>query len=67
MTPVKMKSIYGNKANIFFAKDKESASARLKSLCDREHSKLYCNKKVKLARQQIPHISKWKTWEVIRK
>jgi len=50
----------------FFAFDKKSAAFNLKSLC-KEHSKLYCNKKVRLARKQIPHLAGWKTWEIVKK
>ena len=46
---------------VFFAKNKKSALKRLKILQNEDR---YYNryKTVKLAKHQIKHINKWKTW-----
>ena len=47
--------------NIFFSKNKNTATKRLRNLCKQD--KYYCKfKKVKLAKKQIKHIANWKTW-----
>ena len=58
---------YSGLKNTFFAKNKKSAEKRLKELCGREHSRLYCNKKVKLNRKQVEHIAGWKTYKIVKK
>jgi len=47
---------------VFFSKNKKTAMARLNKLSNTDTG--YANKKVVLAKKQIPHISGWKTWEV---
>jgi len=48
---------------VFFSKDKKTAQVRLNKLAQTD--KKLKGKKVTLAKQQIPHISKWKTWKVV--
>lgn len=59
-------SKYSGLDNVFFSKDKKSANSHLKKLC-KEEGKLYCNKKVKLNKKQVNHISGFKTWKIINK
>ena len=51
--------------NVFFAKDRTQALARLKML-EMTEGKYYKGKTVILNKFQVPHISKWKTWKMIK-
>ena len=46
---------------VFFSKNKQTALARVKKLSATD--KRYAGKSVVLAKQQVPHVSKWKTWK----
>jgi len=49
---------------VFFSKNKETALKRLKRL--QKEDKFYNRyKTVKLAKKQIPHIDKYKTWKFV--
>lgn len=50
---------------VFFSKNRKTALKRIKELQRTE--RYYKNKTIKLASKQIPHISAWKTWEVVKK
>jgi len=54
----------GNKM-AFFSKNKKTAVARVKKLA--KSDKYYKNKTAKLAKRQIAHSSKWKTWKIVGK
>ena len=47
---------------IFFSKNKRTAIARIKKLAKRESN--YKGKTPVLAKKQIAHISRWKTWRL---
>jgi len=47
----------------FFSKNKITAKQRIEHLSLRD--KYYKNKGVCLAKKQIPHIAKWKTFKII--
>ncbi len=49
----------------FFSKNKKTAVARVKKLA--KSDKYYKNKTAKLAKRQIAHSSKWKTWKIVGK
>ena len=43
----------------FFAKNKKTATKRLKEISKREGTSF---SEPKLSKRQIPHVSRWKTW-----
>ncbi len=51
--------------NVFFAKDRDSALARIKRLANED--RYYSNKSVRLNKKQVPHSSGWKTWKIVPK
>jgi len=50
---------------VFFSKNKKTAMMRLTNLAKSE--KKYKGKTVRLAKEQIPHISGWKTFKIVNK
>ena len=60
-----MTAQYSGLENVFFAKDRKSALARIKGLA--KENQIYKNKFVRLNKKQVPHSLGWKTWEIIRK
>ena len=50
--------------NVFFAKDRDSALARIKRLANED--RYYRCKSVRLNKKQVPHSSGWKTWKIVK-
>ena len=53
-----------NQRNIFFSRDRETAMQRLKRLA--KEDKYYQSKSVRMSKKQIPHVSGWKTWKIVK-
>ena len=47
---------------IFFSKNKKSAQERINRLA--KNDKSFRNQRVVLAKRQVPHISKWRTFQL---